>query len=330
VLVAALSPVWSLDPQRSLRGAVLLEAGTAFGLWLALRFELAELLRLLCGSLALMVAGSVLVIALWPEQGVMWAEHPGAWKGLYLHKNLLARYLSLAVLACGLLACADPRARAWATATAALALAMLLPARSVGGAATLALAAGATALAAGLARIRPQLRRRAALAAGASFGLTAALAAAWLPELLTLVGRDVTLTRRTEIWALLLPPLREHLFLGHGVDAFWRVSPAYRTMVETLGFDPTHAHNGLVDLALELGLAGLLALLVPFALAARRALRLALDRPGALACWPVAFLAWWLASNLPESALLEGRRLGWVVFVALAATLAGGQRQGPA
>ena len=38
-LVTALSPVWSLDPRLSLRAAVALDASTAFGLWLALRFD---------------------------------------------------------------------------------------------------------------------------------------------------------------------------------------------------------------------------------------------------------------------------------------------------
>ena len=42
VLVAALSPAWSLDPQQSLRAAVVLEAATVFGLWLALRFDAGE------------------------------------------------------------------------------------------------------------------------------------------------------------------------------------------------------------------------------------------------------------------------------------------------
>jgi O-antigen ligase len=252
----------------------------------------------------------------------MWEVHPGAWKGLYIHKNVLARYLSLTVLACGLLARADRRANGWATAAAALALAMLVPARSVGGAAALALAAGATAVVVALGRLGARARRGAGLAAGALLVLAAAFAAAWLPDLLALVDRNVTLTHRTEIWALLLSPLREHPWLGHGFGAFWRVAPAHRAVARSLGFDPTHAHNGLLDLALELGLVGLVAFLIPFALATQRALRLALTGRGAGAAWPLAFLAWWLASNLPESALLEGRRLGWTVFVALATTLA--------
>ena len=39
VAVSALSPLWSCDPRLSLRAAVALDAYTAFGLWLALRFD---------------------------------------------------------------------------------------------------------------------------------------------------------------------------------------------------------------------------------------------------------------------------------------------------
>jgi O-antigen ligase len=328
VLAAALSPAWSLAPQRSLRAAVSLEAATAFGLWLALRFDPAAQLRLLAATLALAAAGSVLAVAAGADFAVMTRDYPGAWNGLYIHKNVLARYLSLGVLACGLLACAERRARAWALPAAALAFAMLAPARSIGGAATLALAAGATVLIAGLARLAPRARRRAGLAALALLALAAAFVLARFEALVEAVGRDVTLTRRTEIWALLLEPILERPWLGHGFGAFWNVAPADALVVRALRFDPQHAHNGLLDLALELGVVGLAAFAVPFALAAARAVRLTAAQRGALAAWPLALLAWWLAGNLAESALLRGGRLGWAVFVAVAATLAGRARRG--
>jgi len=322
VLVAALSPAWSLDAQESLRAAVSLEAYTAFGLWLALRFDAAEQHRLVAGVLALITAGSALTVLVAPELGVMREVHPGAWNGLYFHKNALAGYLALGVLACGLLALAQPLARAWAGSAAALALAMLVPARSVGGAAALALAAAPVGLAAGLRRLARPARIRAAIPVAMALAAIAALALAMAPRLLALVGRDVTLTRRTEIWALLVGPLGEHPWLGHGAGAFWHVAAASRGVARSLHFDPMSAHNGFLDLALELGVVGLAAFCVPFALALARAARLALDGQGAGALWPLAFLAWCVTSNLPESAFMRHGPLGWAVFIATAATLA--------
>jgi len=322
VLAAALSPAWSIDAQKSLRAAVSLEAYTAFGLWLALRFAAAEQHRLVAGVLALITVGSLLTVLGAPELGVMREVHPGAWNGLYFHKNTFAIYLALGVLACGLVALAQPRARAWAGSAGVLAFAMLVPARSVGGAAALVLAAAPVGLVAGLRRLARPARFRAALLATLALAAIAALAFAMAPTWLAWVGREVTLTRRTEIWALLVRPLSEHPWLGHGAGAFWHVAAASRDVARNLHFDPLLAHNGFLDLALELGVVGLAAFCVPFALALARAARLALEEPGAEALWPLAFLAWLVTSNLSESGLMLSGPLGWAVFVATAATLA--------
>jgi exopolysaccharide production protein ExoQ len=322
VLLAALSPAWSLDAQLSLRTSVALEAFTCFGLWLALRFDLAEQHLLVSFTLALIIAGSALAALLAPSVGVMDAVHPGAWQGLLRHKNALGRVLGLGVLACGLLALAHPRARAWAGGVAALALAMFLPTRSVGGVAALALAALPVGFVAALRRLVPAARRRTTGLVGVALAALGALAVAFAPTWLAWLGRDVTLTRRTEIWALVLPAIAERPWLGHGASAFWDVAAASSEIDRTLHFDPGSAHNGFLDLALDLGVVGLAAFCIPFALALARAVRLALRAPGAAALWPLAFLAWLVTSNLAEGAMLRRGPFGWAVFVATAAALA--------
>jgi O-antigen ligase len=248
--------------------------------------------------------------------------HPGAWQGLYFHKNALARILALAVLACGLLALAQPRARLWAGAAAALALAMFSPVRSVGGAAALGLAAAPVALAAWLRRLSSAARVSAAIVVAGLLTIGGALALVAAPKLLALVGRDITLTRRTDIWSLVLPAIGERPWLGYGAGAFWDVAPASEQIAKILRFDPGSAHNGFFDLALELGVVGFAAFCLPFGLAFGRAMRMAVRERGASALWPLAFLAWLLASNLSEGALLRRGPFGWTIFVATAAVLA--------
>jgi O-antigen ligase len=230
--------------------------------------------------------------------------------------------LALGVLACGLLAWAKPAARVWAGGAALLALALFVPARSAGGVAALALAAAPVALVAGLRRIPQPARGRAAIGVGMAFAALAAVALAMAPTFLPLVGRDITLTRRTEIWALLVAPIRDHLWLGHGAGAFWGVAPASYAVNRSLHFHPGSGHNGFVDLALDLGIVGLVAFCVPYALALARAVRLAFEAPGAGSLWPLALFAWLVTSNLPESGLLRRGPFAWAVFVAMAATLA--------
>lgn len=64
------------------------------------------------------------------------------------------------------------------------------------------------------------------------------------------LGRDATLTGRTEIWADLLPAMMRQPITGHGFGGFW--SDATKA-AHNIG----EAHSGYLDLLLELGFIGL-------------------------------------------------------------------------
>ncbi len=72
-----------------------------------------------------------------------------------------------------------------------------------------------------------------------------------LPQML---GRTETLTDRTEIWNSLLPYAQKHFILGYGYGGFWTTS--LRTSIAS------HAHNGYLDAILNLGIVGLILLIV--------------------------------------------------------------------
>lgn len=65
------------------------------------------------------------------------------------------------------------------------------------------------------------------------------------------LGRDDTLTGRTEVWADLLPVAMQRPILGHGFGGFW--APLTRKM-----HDIGEAHNGYLEIMLELGFVGIL------------------------------------------------------------------------
>jgi O-antigen ligase len=64
------------------------------------------------------------------------------------------------------------------------------------------------------------------------------------------LGRDETLTGRTEIWAELVPVVKQQPILGSGYASYW--TTARRELHLT-----THGHNGYLDTLLDLGAAGL-------------------------------------------------------------------------
>jgi len=70
-----------------------------------------------------------------------------------------------------------------------------------------------------------------------------------------MVGRDVTLTGRTDIWALLLREPINPIF-GKGFQSFW-LGPTAERLWEMYYFHPTQAHNGYLETYLNGGLIGL-------------------------------------------------------------------------
>jgi O-antigen ligase len=67
-----------------------------------------------------------------------------------------------------------------------------------------------------------------------------------LPQIL---GRDSTLTGRTQIWTSLIRYAKRNIFLGYGFGGFWTTA-----LRETIA---ANAHSGYLDTILELGVTGL-------------------------------------------------------------------------
>src|SRR5262245_1786846 len=72
------------------------------------------------------------------------------------------------------------------------------------------------------------------------------------------VGRDPTLTGRTELWEMILP-LTPNPVLGAGYEGFW-LGRRLLAMWAALWWQPIQAHNGYIEVYLNLGFVGLLIL----------------------------------------------------------------------
>lgn len=68
-------------------------------------------------------------------------------------------------------------------------------------------------------------------------------------------GRDSTLTGRTELWDVLLHMDPKPLF-GHGFESFW-LGERLKYLHQMYYFHPNQAHNGYIEVYLNLGLVGL-------------------------------------------------------------------------
>ncbi len=123
------------------------------------------------------------------------------------------------------------------------------------------------------------------------------------------VGRNATLTDRTQIWATLLD-MNTNPFVGTGYESFWlgpRLAAIWRH------FDGLNeAHDGYLDVYLNLGGIGLL-LLGSFLIASYRKICNGLDRSTCLASLGIAVWLVLLFYNITEAAFKGG--LLWLMLV---------------
>ncbi|MGA9463852.1 MAG: O-antigen ligase family protein, partial [Terracidiphilus sp.] len=71
-----------------------------------------------------------------------------------------------------------------------------------------------------------------------------------------LLGKDASFTGRTDLWAVAIRMIMAHPWLGYGEAAFWNT--VGQSVGELLGnWQPQHAHNGILEVCLNLGLVGL-------------------------------------------------------------------------
>jgi exopolysaccharide production protein ExoQ len=130
-----------------------------------------------------------------------------------------------------------------------------------------------------------------------------------------LLGRDATLTGRTNIWAMAIESIEAKPLLGYGYNAFWNVAPEADRISNILHWKVPHAHNGFIDLTLQLGFVGLALFMICYLVAVRRALTLAHDDSEEESIWPLAYLAFIVLYQVTESTIFVGNSLLWMIYV---------------
>jgi exopolysaccharide production protein ExoQ len=191
------------------------------------------------------------------------------------------------------------------------ALVALMLSRSLTGAMTVVAAVMAGLIVAGL---RP--RRGSSADAAMLVGVVVLAMAVVAIGISWLYWRDPTLTGRTMIWDESWKFIKERPILGYGYGAFWNeASGPMAILQQAIGWPAPNAHNGYVDLWLQLGLLGICL----FAAALLQALWPLLKRirfgDGAGVYATALIGSGLLCRELAESSLLGQNDFGWLVLV---------------
>ena len=318
VLLAVCSTVWSQDPELTLRRSLILVGTTLFGLYFGSRFELKEQIQILAWVfLIVLVSSAALAIAM-PRYGVETGGHLGNWRGVLGQKNLLARIAVLSILVFFAWRPSYRPLRYFALVSAIMVLAMTRSATGLVVFIALLIAMPLFRLV----RTQPKfwvpiaiLLLTGSVALGVVLVTNSGLA-------LALLGRDSTLTGRTELWHLVLVSIMKRPILGYGFDAFWLGMLGESARINlSLHWVTLHAHNGLLELWLNLGAVGLALFALAYSACIRKSLRFYARQQNHLGAWPLAYMAFLFFYNLTEPTELERNSIFTLLFAAVAVTV---------
>ncbi|MBN3909809.1 MAG: O-antigen ligase family protein [Nostoc sp. NMS1] len=317
--IVIFSILWSGDLSSSLtymRGLIRLYF---LAIYLAMRYSLREQMRLIAWALGASALLSMIFSAFIPGYIHQSRELVGMWSGIYGHKNELGymmawsagvflhlalsshRYRWLMWGICGISICLIILSRSTTSLTIILTMILLLP-------------------------VYKSFQKT-------NYKLQVILITSTLMLLIiglmllvnnadTIVGtsgKDLTFNGRSDLWELVMSKIWERPWLGYGFSGFW-TSPAASNLRATYDW-ASNAHNGFLELLLELGFLGFLT----FAAGFFRFFVMALTRIISVAkkpedYWPMQMLIIIVIVNFSEARLLTPS-WNWLMYVTTSLSL---------
>jgi exopolysaccharide production protein ExoQ len=314
--VSILSVLWSTTPSVTIIRNTALVGSSLFGLYLASRYSLKEQLQLLAWSFGIAIVLSWLFVVILPKYGIMAGIHTGKWRGIFTHKNVLGKLMILSSMIFLLTALNERKNKLLLWGGLGLSVLLLLMSGSSSAIVSFVII-GIIFLLIKLVRM-PYILMAPTIFSIAALGL---LANIWLMNnsgnILSSLGKDATLTGRLDIWPAVLDKIWQQPWLGYGFSGFWGSdwSSESAYVWNLTGWTPPNAHNGLLDLWLDLGLLGLSVFLIGFFINLVKGLIWVRLSKSADAFWPVMYIVYFWLSNQTESALLRQNEIYWLLYV---------------
>lgn len=318
VVLSFVSAVWSGAPALTLRKAVALAATTLFGAYFATRYEPGEQLRLLVSACTVVMTFSIAFSILGIGHAVNTPD--AGWIGVFVHRNAFGRMMVFSAGAFLAFAYTDRTHKNSGYMRTAIAFLLILMSTSRG-----ALVYGCALLVAFLYFVRLRQTTRApkvlkqTLFAAVLLAAVGCVVLKYFDAITAAMGRDANMTGRIPMWIYSAVFALQHPWLGYGFNAFWRGAEGPSAGIwQLLSWAAPHAHNGLLNLWLDLGFVGVGIFLCGFAVTVVRSFRfLRRCEESAAALWPCTFLAFFVVSNLTESSMVDVNTIFWIAYVSV-------------
>lgn len=319
-LLTLLSTTWSFDEDRTLRRSLGLFTTTLFGVYFGTVLNLRQQFRLIAITLTFLLISSLLISLFLPQYGVMDGLHYGRWSGVYVHKNLLGRVAGLGTVFFPFYAIRNRTFRLPSIGLTLLSVFLLYMAESATSYIVVIILVGCILL---YQFVKTQ-QNFVMVMTPYIFGLLVAVLFFGFGLIELFFGffeRDLTLTGRTNLWPFVIEMIQRRPWIGYGYSGFWlgENGPSYE--IWRWSWDTPHAHNGFLDIALDIGLVGLALVLFGFFRSYAQAYIFYKNAKSFNASWPIIYMTFILLNNLTESVILKTNDMYWILYIAAATSV---------
>jgi exopolysaccharide production protein ExoQ len=310
--LALLSCLWSVDARQSIISGITLLCFTLFAIYLAESFTTDGQLDLIMLTGTISVPASIALALFVPSIGATSA----GWRGVFTHKQQCAAAVTLFLVTALHWKPKRPLQRTFLPLYIGLCLFLIFMSQSRTGWLLTLLALTLSGSLWALQKLAPKDSLFVVLMAVPVVGGLVYLLSLLASLILTGVGKDPTLSERTIIWAAVWDAIGHKPLLGYGYEAFWRgLQGASKNVVLIAGWNLSQAQSGYLDVWLQLGVSGVITLVLMTLSAGTDALRCFRCRSNAaFVRWCIVVILCNLVYNIGESDFGYLRIL-WLLFV---------------
>jgi O-antigen ligase len=301
LLMISLSALWSETPIATLKWSCVILGTTTVSAYIGKQYQWQDLYRILCWL------GAGLTILSFVKN----TKHGKGWAGIFGHPNQLGGSMALISTLWIWQAVNSPKQRWLSLGIAAASLLLLQNANSAGAKVQVVVLISLLIYL----RFIKSLSSKWAFVAVVLFLILVSIAAILITEnietiVVDTLGKDMTFTGRRPLWELLWKQeIKSHLWLGHGYHSFWQpwrgLDDPGNDVVMPNGWKAPHAHNGFVEILLELGLVGFVLFMLSFFTTLARAVLYFSQSKQPESVLPMILLTFLILPNLTLSRLLE-------------------------
>lgn len=316
LLLPIFSIFWSIAPDITMRRVIALVGTTIFISYIAIALTPVQALRVLATAFGAIALVSLIFAIALPGLGTHEAgPYAGVWRGLFAHKNRLGGMMTLA--AATIAVCPKHNRKEIILGRICFMTAFFLVVMSQSKTALVILfcflfLVPITNWASG--RGLRTLERLIFAVIVAAACLTVLVQ--YTDDILEVLGKDATLTGRTETWSMAWDNVLDRPLLGYGYRVFWTdKSPARLAAVESWRDKISHSHNTYLDLALDLGFFGVVGFFIVISIFLVRLSKKIRKERDNTNLWMAIFTAYMLIVGITERSILEQSDIVWSVFI---------------